>query len=525
MSVTRDAHLDSHVRAPFPLADSVVAHTAQQFLVDSEAFAWARRSLALLHAMRAYRIRRMVPLLVLLRRSEGCALLPALEVLLEDMQNPECWDWKPEGRARLCTLTMAAISSPIPLDNTERYSSEIGKVESLCLDHGLAEDIFGRMHLLPSTIHTVRLSFSLRGLDRIHLSRYVKTLEVDSIRDESLQDIHLPDPGLHELLFDDSSEFNGPLDRLRLPSSLHTLRLGCCFDQPVEHLCLPSSLTDLTLGTGQLNQSGAFNQPVDGLCLSEGLKFLRFSQCFNQRMDRLKATITVAIFKDGEGFQPTSAAVGSARITLVMSTNWRLPADQLHLPPALQQLIFPSFSAFNHPIANGLLHLPATLLILDLGSRFNQSLRSITFPSSLTSLRLPGAFSHPLGLLDWTPPPALQELELGFHWNHPFSQLSLPPSLTSLTIRYAINQPPQDCEWPPSLRTLSLNVTRWSQPNECLPRNLPQSLQVLELWGADERTSLWIGLSLPPDCELCDDRGMSLILSSPSTPCEEKDVE
>jgi len=497
----------------FPMTDSLIVHTAQQFLGDAEAFVWARCSTGLLRSMRSYRIRRVVPLLQLLCRSEGRGLLPALETQLADISNPDCWAWEPAFRARLVTVltaaldavaggratsdsaaeppapaaTAALVTAEVVADNptaSALYCAEIGRVASVDVNSGCFGDVLvSRLRHLGSSVTTVHLSH-YDGSERVRLPSSVATLLIgESVEAAALEDMELPEPdGLRQLLFHTNDDFDAPLERLRLPCTLHTLRLGRAFNQPIEKLALPASLTDLTLH---------FSHSIERLKLPPSLEYLHLGRSFNQPLAQWQPPLSLT--------------------TLIMSDEWQLAPDQLRLPPALQHLTLPS--AFNHPISDALLPLPSTLRSLRSVGRFNRPLGAIArWPASLTMLHLAGAFKQPLD--DWTPPPQLRMLVLGsYTW--PLTRLRLPLALTSLTLASVRFDEPlsHEFEWPSQLRHLSLQFASCASPACVPPCSVPPSLQELQLHGmaflSQAVTQHWLALPLPPHCRLVEDSGLA----------------
>ena len=550
------------------MPDDLIAYTAQQFLTDDEVFVWARCSSILLRAMRSYRISRTVPLLQLLCRSEGRELLPALEPELADFANPEYWpdwsptfgerlftlltaalddnllmrkllpafqtdlaeiadpefwpDWFPAFRERLFTILMARLAPPISIKSdtnvslpsgTEMtcrvvsrpleslYSAEIGRVT--CVEINTApfwtDLIVTRFALLPACVTSVKLKW-YQGSHPLRLSPSCTELTIGClIQTPALQDMELPESGLLHLVFDCAAFFNESLDHLRLPFTLHTLHFGEKFNQSIENLQLPASLTDLKLG------SRDFNQPVERLKLPNGLRSLEFARHFNQSIERLELPPTLTYLHMGQLFnQPLVQWRPPASLTaFVLSDYWGLPSDQLRLPPALVKFSLPF--EFHHPISDAFMQFPCTLQSLECMTNFNQPLVDITWPASLTSLRLEGAFCQRLEVDDWTPPPCLTFLSIN-NYSWPIDRLCLPPSLTHLYLRLLnLRHPlPENFEWPPLLLILELRLNECESPG-CVPRSLPRTLQQLKLSKTftcpSQAVDAWLALPRPINCQ------------------------
>eukprot|EP00435_Cladocopium_sp_Y103_P034204 s1900_g8.t2 len=144
--------------------------------------------------------------------------------------------------------------------------------------------------------------------------------------------------------------------------------------------------------------------------------------------------------------------------------------------------------AFNQSLET--VSLPSSLKRLTLGG-FNQSLDHVTFPDGLLTLTFGRSFSQPMNRVSWPKqletltfgeafnqslehvslPSTLKTLIFGDSFNHSFEHVVLPRSLESLSLGESFNQTLDNVRWPSSIQSLvfgdsfSQSLERASWPN------------------------------------------------------------
>jgi hypothetical protein len=172
--------------------------------------------------------------------------------------------------------------------------------------------------------------------------------------------------------------FVGSLDRVTLPSGLHTLKFGRKFNQSLKQVTLPSNLQILNFGW-------EFNQSLEHVTLPSNLQTLTFGHHFNQSLN--------------------SVNLPSSLQALTFGSRFNQSLEHVILPSSLQTLTFGHY--FNQSLNS--VTLPSNLQTLTFGHYFNQSLNSVCLPSSLRTLTFSNYYAHQR-LEDVTLPSALDNL-------------------------------------------------------------------------------------------------------------------
>ncbi len=175
--------------------------------------------------------------------------------------------------------------------------------------------------------------------------------------DNDDEHFHLP-ASLKRIIF--SNNFNTPFDRVTFNEGLVEIRLedDCFFNHPIEHIRFPDSLKTLKLGA-------AFNQPVEQLQFPTSLRYLEFGDRFDQPVEQCQLPPNLVSLIFGKTFNSPIGALPSSLKVLKLG-NW-----------------------FNFP----LVRLPKGLVELSIGSiqgnDFKQDLSFIEFPGSLRVVSVP----------------------------------------------------------------------------------------------------------------------------------------
>ena len=159
--------------------------------------------------------------------------------------------------------------------------------------------------------------------------------------------------------------------------------------------------------------------------------------------------------------------------------NEPLPPGEF-LPAGLLSLSFGP--RFNQLLDNTIL--PATLQKLEFGYDFNQSLDNTTLPQGLAELRFCKKFNQPLD--GTTLPRGLQILALSWNFNQSLDNTILPTGLQKLLFSFVFNQSLDNATLPNGLQELEFS-TRFNQT--LANTTLPSGLQKLK-FGDDFNQSL-----------------------------------
>ena len=134
------------------------------------------------------------------------------------------------------------------------------------------------------------------------------------------------------------------------------------------------------------------------------------------------------------------------------------PIWPISFPEGLEVLDF-SGGKFNQRLKN--VKWPQSLTDLALGDKFNNDIEGTNLPSSLQYLKLGHRFDQPIANVSW--PKSLKELTFGIYFNQPIANVSWPKSLKELTFGIYFNQPVAGISWPPSLTRLTFGF-KFNQP-------------------------------------------------------------
>jgi len=379
-------------------------------------------------------------------------------------------------------------------------------IESMPLPASLTELDMGALRKFNHPLEQLRLPCALRilrlppsfnhPLDRLHLPASMTELELGEEFNQplvawnppaSLTSLQLPTkwtlgasqlripPNLPQLtlslLFNEARE---SLSLLRLPPTLHTLRLGGAMEgNDLAALTFPASLTSLDLGD-------RCHASLDHVVWPPHLTRLMADSAFDQPL---------------LNWSPPPSLTELELADKYGCGWWNLPVSQLRLPPNLRKLTF--------------------------GEDFNQPLTGLQFPPSLRVLRFGQFFNQSLAHSVWTPPADLEELDMGRcqEWNRPctdlclparlrklilsktFNQpleneqgeceLQLPETLTELRFGFAFNQSLRSLHLPSSLRYLSIPSYFANYRLDQLPSTLPSRLQCLKVYDENRFRSSW----------------------------------
>jgi len=274
---------------------------------------------------------------------------------------------------------------------------------------------------LPPNLHTLTLPDHFNDeadepLSQLHLPGRLHTLRLGGwMEGNALAALQLP----HSLTALDLGEnCSASLDDVVWPPHLTRLVTGYCFNQPLLDWSPPSLLIELSLGDE--NGEGEWNLPLTQLRLPSNLHKLTFGSCFDRPLTGLHFPASLRVLRFGRYFTGSLAVAAWTLPPMLeelhMGAVWNRPCTDLHLPPTLRKLTFSDH--FNQPIENEqgecTLILPATLTELRFGSHFNQSLRCLRLPSSLRFLSIPSPdASYSVDELPASLPSRLQCLEVG----------------------------------------------------------------------------------------------------------------
>lgn len=373
---------------------------------------------------------------------------------------------------------------------------------------------------LPESLQKLTLNMSedsTQNVSDLRLPLQLPSLCFGSFFNCSLEGLALP-ASLTELHFDAGcgATFNLPVEHLRLPEGLRSLRLPISLAHPVAALSLPASLTQLRLSRKMTSAL----PPLAHTSLQE-LDMSHVKQPYRHNWAKVRFPPSLHTFTAPRGQRITAsmnALFATSHLTHLDFSECE--SNKHHLlgvcwPPQLRKLKFDRcqssalltaahwqppvsltelhFSYFlpNKPVSDILL--PPALEVLHMGGG-KQSLRSLQLPATLRELHL--SWDLPVTeLLPQPLPPGLQGLHFGSRFNRPVNGLQLPPGLQALHFGDSFNQPVAELQLPASLRELSFG-TSFLQPLSQLP--LPPGLQKLSLHGTRRRDSLrwWLRHSM-----------------------------
>ncbi len=210
-----------------------------------------------------------------------------------------------------------------------------------------------------------------------------------------------------------------PVGDIILPTSLHLLEFGGCFDQSIAGITLPDNLHTLTFGCD-------FNKSLADITLPVNLHTLTFGHNFNQSLADITLPVNLQVLNFGYYFNQslTGLTLPPSLHTLSFGTQFNLSLADTTLPASLHTLIFGHW--FNQSLTG--IALPASLETLDFGYYFNQPMTGLVVLTKLRTLTFGACFNQTLVGIQLSPNLVIHKRGL------PLASELLPPGLQIVSL-------------------------------------------------------------------------------------------
>jgi hypothetical protein len=398
------------------LPSSLLLLLSDSFLTDCESRSFVLSCKAALNHLRAYKIKREMPL-----------------EMAEDVSHR----WflpKSNGSSSSSSSTQMTMS-------IHPHRWRIGSPVNVKVENA---DRLERLANLLACVRTVRFAHSSPMHSFLTFPPFVTEIRFESCSQLplSLKGMKLPETLKKLVLLHTPSHHPFPSSPSFLPSSLLSLTLSPSCTQPTDVLIFPASLTELDIpmimteggGSGEEEKTASASAITNTYHISTRTSHTQVVRRLNLPSSLVKLTLS----QSKQGVQITS----------------------LLFPPTLTSLTFGAGQLFNFLPALLVSESMPNLTNLVMGSDFNREVKNWILPSSLLSLSFhsppPSLCSFNQSLNGWVLPSGLLDLDLGPVFNQPVEGWRLPASLRSLKLGENFAQSLLPLTFPSSLSSLSL---------------------------------------------------------------------